>query len=108
MVLLEEDFWLIVNRLYLPNAYFFMPAPRTCRAITNVIVAKNEASKVLVHSNIVYHEYRMLETAEDDQRILCGHVEHELVRHGDSFLIQAKRVDLIQSEAALSALSAPI
>jgi 3-phenylpropionate/cinnamic acid dioxygenase small subunit len=99
---------IIINRLYLNNAYSFIPQHRFCRIVSNVCLLGTENGAISVRSKLAYHEYRTLETADDDHRILAGTVHHLLVPKDGSFLIKAKRVDLIQSEAALSAVSAPI
>lgn len=99
---------IILNRLKLDNAYSYVPAPRTCRLVSNVVIVGTSGNVITVRSKLHYEEYRTLEVAEDDRRTLAGTVVHELVADGDSFRILSKRVDLIQSEASLSAISAPL
>lgn len=99
---------IIINRLYLDTAYSFLPAPRCCRLVTNVTILEERQDLISVRSKLHYEEYRTFETAQDDHRSLSGTVHHDLAVDGDSFVILSKRVDLIQSEAALSAISAPL
>ncbi|BBF69799.1 aromatic-ring-hydroxylating dioxygenase subunit beta [Sphingomonas bisphenolicum] len=99
---------IIVNRLYLDTAYSFLPAPRCCRFVSNITILNDRQGVISVRSKLLYDEYRTLEAAPDDHRSLAGTVHHELARKNDGFVILSKRVDLIQSAAALSAISAPI
>jgi benzoate/toluate 1,2-dioxygenase beta subunit len=50
----------------------------------------------------------MVEYRDDTQRAFAGRQQHRLRRHGDTFLIVQKRVDLINCDGAFEAMAVPI
>jgi benzoate/toluate 1,2-dioxygenase beta subunit len=50
----------------------------------------------------------MAEYRDDTQRIFAGRQRHHLRRHGDTFRIVQKRVDLINCDGAFEAMAVPI
>ena len=50
----------------------------------------------------------MVEYRDDTQRVFAGRQQHRLRRHGDSFRIVQKRVDLINCDGAFEAMAVPI
>jgi benzoate/toluate 1,2-dioxygenase beta subunit len=57
----------------------------------------------LVGSTLIMVEYR-----EDTQRLFAGRQRHRLRRHGETFRIIEKRVDLINCDGAFEAMAVPI
>jgi 3-phenylpropionate/cinnamic acid dioxygenase small subunit len=94
-----------VGRLEHPRIHVQTPPSRTAHLIGNVVVEEAEAARdeYLVGSTVIMVEYR-----DDAQRIFAGRQQHRLRRHGDSFRIVQKRVDLINCDGAFEAMAVPI
>ena len=69
------------------------PFSRTCHQMGNIRIAENDGKNLVVRSASIIVEYR-----RDDQRTFAGHVVHKLRRHGNSFQIDLKRVDLLNCD----------
>jgi benzoate/toluate 1,2-dioxygenase beta subunit len=94
-----------VDRLEHPRIHVQTPPSRTAHLVGNVVVegadqAKDEFS---IGSTFIMVEYR-----DDAQRIFAGRQSHRLRRHGDTFRIVQKRVDLINCDSAFEAMAVPI
>lgn len=94
-----------IDRLNHPLIHVQTPPSRTLHMIGNVVVeqADEAAGEFLVVSSLLMAEYRL-----DNQRLFAGRQQHRLLRAGDGFRIEFKRVDIINCDAALEALAVPI
>ncbi|MEA2939032.1 MAG: hypothetical protein QOC56_2536 [Alphaproteobacteria bacterium] len=94
-----------VDRLEHPRIHVQTPPSRTAHLVGNTVVERAEAAKgeYLVGSTVIMVEYR-----EDRQRLFAGRQHHRLRRHGASFRIVQKRVDLINCDSAFEAMAVPI
>ncbi|MEA2990810.1 MAG: hypothetical protein QOG83_3521 [Alphaproteobacteria bacterium] len=94
-----------VDRLEHPRIHMQTPPSRTAHLVGNTMVEQAEAAKgeYVVGSTVIMVEYR-----EDRQRLFAGRQHHRLRRHGASFRIVQKRVDLINCDSAFEAMAVPI
>ena len=94
-----------VERLEHPRIHVQTPPSRTAHLIGNIVVEAADAAngKYVVGSTVIMVEYR-----DDTQRVFAGRQQHRLRRHGDSFRIVQKRVDLINCDGAFEAMAVPI
>jgi ethylbenzene dioxygenase beta subunit len=94
-----------IDRLEHPRIHVQTPPSRTAHLVGNVVVEETDAAKgeYLVGSTVIMVEYR-----DDTQRLFAGRQQHRLRRHGDSFRIVQKRVDLINCDGAFEAMAVPI
>ena len=94
-----------VERLEHPRIHVQTPPSRTAHLIGNIVVEEEDAAngELVVGSTVIMAEYR-----DDAQRVFAGRQRHRLRRHGDTFLIVQKRVDLINCDAAFEAMAVPI
>jgi 3-phenylpropionate/cinnamic acid dioxygenase small subunit len=94
-----------VERLEHPRIHVQTPPSRTAHIVGNVVVEEADQAKgeFLVGSTFVMVEYR-----DDAQRLFAGRQRHRLRRHGDTFRIVQKRVDLINCDSAFEAMAVPI
>jgi 3-phenylpropionate/cinnamic acid dioxygenase small subunit len=94
-----------IERLEHPRIHVQTPPSRTVHLVTNVVMDEADPAKgeFLVASAFLMVEYR-----DDAQRIFAGRQRHHLRRHGDSFRIVQKRVDLVNCDSAFEAMAVPI
>jgi 3-phenylpropionate/cinnamic acid dioxygenase small subunit len=94
-----------VERLEHPRIHVQTPPSRTAHLVGNVVVEEEDQAKgeVSIGSTFIMVEYR-----EDAQRLFAGRQSHRLRRHGDTFRIVQKRVDLINCDSAFAAMAVPI
>jgi len=94
-----------IERLEHPRIHVQTPPSRTAHLIGNVVVEESDQAKgeYVVGSTLIMAEYR-----DDAQRIFAGRQRHHLRRHGDTFRIVQKRVDLINCDGAFEAMAVPI
>ena len=94
-----------IERLEHPRIHVQTPPSRTAHVVGNVVVEEVDAAKgeYVVGSTLIMVEYR-----DDAQRLFAGRQHHRLRRHGDSFRIVQKRVDLINCDGAFEAMAVPI
>ena len=94
-----------VDRLEHPRIHVQTPPSRTAHLVGNVIVedADQVKGEFSVGSTFIMVEYR-----DDEQRVFAGRQHHRLRRHGDTFRIVQKRVDLINCDSAFEAMAVPI
>ena len=83
-----------------PRAHARLPATRTLHQVGNVLLLESEPEHLRVASTLVVIEYR-----QERQRHWGALVEHRLRRTTGGFLIAAKRVDLVNSEAELDGIT---
>ena len=92
-------------RLDHPKVHSQIPASRTCHFVSNIDVEAGAGARngILVRSNLLMLEYRL-----DKQVVHGGHCRHLLRAKPDGgFEIAWKRVDLINCDGVLEALSVP-
>lgn len=82
-----------------PRAHARLPLARTVHQVGNV-VATADGPEMRVHSTLQVVEWR-----NDRQRVWGALVEHRLRPSGGSFKIARKRVDLVNSEGELDAIT---
>ncbi len=94
-----------VDRLEHPRIHVQTPPSRTAHLVGNVVIeeADNAKGEFIIGSTVIMVEYR-----DDAQRVFAGRQQHRLRRHGDSFRIVQKRVDLINCDGAFEAMAVPI
>src|ERR1700688_1562451 len=94
-----------VERLEHPRLHVQTPPSRTAPPVGNVVVEATDTAKgeYVVGSTLIMVEYR-----DDAQRVIAGRQQHRLRRHGETFRIVQKRVDLINCDGAFEAMAVPI
>jgi len=94
-----------VDRLEHPRIHVQTPPSRTAHLIGSIVIEDADTGKgeYTVGSTVIMVEYR-----DDQQRTFAGRQLHRLRRHGDSFRIVQKRVDLINCDGAFEAMAVPI
>jgi 3-phenylpropionate/cinnamic acid dioxygenase small subunit len=94
-----------VERLEHPRIHVQTPPSRTAHLIGNVVVEEADDAKgeYVVGSTLIMAEYR-----DETQRTVAGRQRHRLRRHGETFRIVQKRVDLINCDGAFEAMAVPI
>jgi 3-phenylpropionate/cinnamic acid dioxygenase small subunit len=94
-----------IDRLEHPRIHIQTPPSRTAHLVGNVTVDEADDAKghYVVSSTVIMVEYR-----DDQQRLFAGRQIHRLRRNGDGFLIEQKRVDLINCDSAFEAMAVPI
>jgi len=94
-----------VDRLRHPRIHIQTPPSRTMHMISNVVVDDigGAATEYRISSSVLMGEYRL-----DVQRFFAGRQYHTLIKHGDSFRIKLKRVNLINCDSAFEAMALPI
>lgn len=94
-----------IDRLEHPRIHVQTPPSRTAHLIGNVIIEQNDGDRgeYVIGSTLIMVEYR-----DDVQRLFAGRQRHRLRRHGDTFRIVQKRVDLINCDGAFEAMAVPI
>jgi 3-phenylpropionate/cinnamic acid dioxygenase small subunit len=94
-----------IERLEHPRIHVQTPPSRTAHIVGNVVLehADNGRGEFVVGSTFIMVEYR-----DDAQRLFAGRQHHRLRRHGDTFRIVEKRVDLINCDGAFEAMAVPI
>jgi 3-phenylpropionate/cinnamic acid dioxygenase small subunit len=89
-----------VKQLRHPRAHARLPLARTVHQIGNITVLNESGAEMAVASTLTVVEFR-----NGRQRLHAALVEHRLRRHGDSFRIAHKRVDLVNSEGELDGIA---
>ena len=94
-----------IERLEHPRIHVQTPPSRTAHIVGNVVLEQtdNGNGEFVVGSTLIMVEYR-----EDTQRLFAGRQRHRLRRHGETFRIVEKRVDLINCDGAFEAMAVPI
>jgi 3-phenylpropionate/cinnamic acid dioxygenase small subunit len=88
-----------VKQLRHPRAHARLPLARTVHQVGNVSV-EEQPLELCVKSNLVVVEFR-----NEKQRTYGALVEHRLRRHGDTFRIVRKKIDLVNSEGELDGIA---
>jgi 3-phenylpropionate/cinnamic acid dioxygenase small subunit len=94
-----------IERLEHPRIHVQTPPSRTAHIVGNLVVEETDQARgeYVIGSTFVMVEYR-----DDAQRLFAGRQRHRLRRHGDTFRIVQKRVDLINCDGAFEAMAVPI
>lgn len=94
-----------IDRLEHPRIHVQTPPSRTAHIVGNTMIedADHINGTFLVSSSVLMVEYR-----DEVQRVFAGRQYHRLKRHGTSFLIVQKRVNLINCDSAFDAMAVPI
>ena len=94
-----------IDRLEHPRIHVQTPPSRTAHLVGNVVIEQHDDGRgeFAIGSTLIMVEYR-----DDAQRLFAGRQSHRLRRHGDSFRIVQKRVDLINCDGAFEAMAVPI
>lgn len=92
-----------VRRLASPRIYSQEPRSRTSRVVTNVSIEANDSAEGrLVRSKFMIVEYR-----REQQRLFAGTYLHRLVILHGTIRIAAKRINLVNCDAAMDGLVIP-
>ena len=94
-----------VMRLRHPEIHAQTPPSRTCHLVTNVRLESvdGDANEYVVFSNVMMLEYR----PGWEQQTYGGHNLHTLCREKGKLKIKQKRVNLINCDAVMPAISVP-
>jgi 3-phenylpropionate/cinnamic acid dioxygenase small subunit len=94
-----------IERLEHPRIHVQTPPSRTAHIVGNLVVEETDQAKgeYVIGSTFIMVEYR-----DDAQRLFAGRQRHRLRRHGDTFRIVQKRVDLINCDGAFEAMAVPV
>jgi 3-phenylpropionate/cinnamic acid dioxygenase small subunit len=102
--LADEDRLLLslrIERLKNPRAHSQRP-PSRCQHVlqpSSLLEADDAAGRVELHTPFLY-----IESRGEQQILLAGAARHRLLRRGDGWQIELKRVDLLDAGAALPAI----
>ncbi|MBK19544.1 MAG: aromatic-ring-hydroxylating dioxygenase subunit beta [Rhodospirillaceae bacterium] len=91
-----------VRRLNNVNIHAESPPSRTSRIIGNIVV---ESTDTPVGTINVSSRFQLIEFRSDRQRLFAGTAHHILIPNDISFLIQGKRVDLVNAEGMLEGIT---
>ncbi|HEY6821748.1 MAG TPA: aromatic-ring-hydroxylating dioxygenase subunit beta [Burkholderiales bacterium] len=83
-----------------PRAHARLPLARTIHQVGNVTVLSESEREARVASTLTLIEWR-----NEKQRVWGALVEHRLRRSGERWSIEAKRIDLVNSEAELEGIA---
>jgi 3-phenylpropionate/cinnamic acid dioxygenase small subunit len=93
------------RRLDQARAYSQQPATRTVHVLGNIgIESRDGAGGSGSGSCVVRSTFMLLEWRKTEQRTFGGSVLHTLRKEGGSFLMQTKRIDLVNCDAPHEAL----
>lgn len=92
-----------VRRLSSPRIYSQEPRSRTSRVVTNVSVEPSGSQP----GSFVRSKFTIVEFRRGQQRLFAGSYFHHLVVLQNSIRIAAKRVDLVNCDAAMDGLVIP-
>jgi len=85
-----------VRRLTNPRNWSQQPPTHSVRILGNVMVEAGDAGS----GTLTAHScFQMTEWRKQEPRLLAGTYTHTLVEAGDSFLMECKRVDLVNCDA---------
>ncbi len=87
------------RRLEEKRAWSQQPVTQAARIVGNIAVLRADNAEVVVSST-----FHMLEWRRREHRMLGGHYTHTLRRHGETWRIVLKRIDLINCEGVQDTL----
>jgi len=88
-----------VNRLKNPRAHSQHPRSHCQHVLQRSVVEQDDETGLALSTPFIYVEAR-----GEEQWLLAGTCRHLLARHGESFLIRQKRIDLLNAGRALPAI----
>ncbi len=92
-----------VRRLVQGRAHVLAPAPRTTHLVSNIEITAADPAAFVAESALLVAEYR-----DGDRRIFAGRCRHALRLIDGALRIAEKRVDLIDCDAVLGAMTIPL
>ena len=95
------------HRLVNPRAFGAEPAPRTVHVLSGTRIEGQVDGLLVASSAWIMLEYRARGGFERDKRSFGGRVTHRLRARADGWGIVQKRIDLIDADAAHTAILAP-
>jgi 3-phenylpropionate/cinnamic acid dioxygenase small subunit len=89
-----------VARLLHPAAHCQVPVSRTSHLITNIRIEELDDPCLKVYSN-----FAVFESRSGNQRVFGGHCEHKLRRDRETWRINYKQVNLVNSDGVFNNLT---
>lgn len=91
-----------VRRLNNVNIHAESPPPRTSRLLGNIRVGARDPDTGAIS---VTSKFQLVEFRGDRQRVFAGSIQHILVPIKTGFVIEGKRVDLVNAEGMLEGIT---
>jgi len=91
-----------VRRLNNVNIHAESPPPRTSRIIGNVILENVDQA---VENYDISSKFQLVEFRDDKQRLFAGSMRHVLRPEDVGFVIQGKRINLVNSDGMLEGIT---
>lgn len=88
-----------IERLKNPRAHSQHPRSHCQHVLQRAVIEQDDETGLALATPFIYVEAR-----GEEQLLLAGTCRHLLVRHGESFLIRQKRIDLLNAGRALPAI----
>jgi 3-phenylpropionate/cinnamic acid dioxygenase small subunit len=88
-----------IERLKNPRAHSQHPRSHCQHVLQRSVIEQDDEAGLALATPFIYVESR-----GEEQMLLAGTCRHLLARHGDSFLIRQKRIDLLNAGRALPAI----
>ncbi|KWT98911.1 MULTISPECIES: aromatic-ring-hydroxylating dioxygenase subunit beta [unclassified Variovorax] len=88
-----------IERLKNPRAHSQHPRSHCQHVLQRPVIEQDDEAGLALATPFIYVEAR-----GEEQWMLAGTCRHLLVRHGESFLIRQKRIDLLNAARALPAI----
>jgi 3-phenylpropionate/cinnamic acid dioxygenase small subunit len=88
-----------IERLKNPRAHSQHPRSHCQHVLQRSVIEQDDEAGLALATPFIYVEAR-----GEEQMLLAGTCRHLLARHGDSFLIRQKRIDLLNAGRALPAI----
>jgi 3-phenylpropionate/cinnamic acid dioxygenase small subunit len=88
-----------IERLKNPRAHSQHPKSHCQHVLQRSVIEHDDERGLALSTPFIYVESR-----GEEQMLLAGTCRHLLARHGDSFLIRQKRIDLLNAGRALPAI----
>jgi 3-phenylpropionate/cinnamic acid dioxygenase small subunit len=88
-----------IERLKNPRAHSQHPRSHCQHVLQRSVIEQDDEASLALATPFIYVESR-----GEEQMLLAGTCRHLLARHGDSFLIRQKRIDLLNAGRALPAI----
>ena len=88
-----------IERLKNPRAHSQHPRSHCQHVLQRPVIEQDDEAGLALSTPFIYVESR-----GEEQLLLAGTCRHLLARHGDSFLIRQKRIDLLNAGRALPAI----
>ncbi len=96
------------HRLLNPRSFGAEPPPRTLHIVSGVEILSETGDAAEVQSSQLVLEWRPRGRFEADQRLFGGLVTHRFRQAAEGWRIAMKRIDLVNAEASMNAILAPL